>query len=164
MTAEELEMYREVLSDHAAHPRNFRELADATSRADGHNKMCGDKFTVWVKVESETIRDIAFQGTGCSISTSSASLMTDAIKGKTIAEANEVFRQFHSLLTSPAETEIDLNSLGKLAAFHGVRKYPIRVKCATLPWHTMQNAIDPRRGTKGHEEEKEPQMNADERR
>ena len=141
MTADEIEMYREMLSDHATHPRNFRELPAATLRADGHNKTCGDKFTIWIDVDRTVIRDIAFQGSGCSISTSSASLMTDAVKGKTIEEAQELFHQFHALLTSPPEVDVDLESLGKFAAFDGIRKFPIRVKCATLPWHTMKSAI-----------------------
>ncbi|MBV8782187.1 MAG: SUF system NifU family Fe-S cluster assembly protein, partial [Phycisphaerae bacterium] len=135
MTAEEIELDRSMLSDHAARPRNCRALLDATTQAHGHNAICGDKLTLWLKIEGAIIGDASFQASGCSISTASSSMLTEAVKGKTIDEANELFERFHNLLTSSPDAEFERESLGKLAAFQGVRKYPIRVKCATLAWH-----------------------------
>ena len=139
MTAEETELFRELLADHASHPRNAVPLTSATGSAEGHNKTCGDQFTLWVKVDDGVIMDIACKGSGCAISMSSGSLMTEAVKGKTIDEARALFERFHSMLTTEESGEAE--ELGKLAAFANVRRFPIRVKCATLPWHTMQQAI-----------------------
>ena len=135
------DLYRDIILDHTKKPRNFREMPDATAHAEGHNRLCGDKLTLWVKVRDGRIEDVSFKGQGCSISTASASLMTDALKGKTIAEANALFEKFHSVLTGPPDEEPDMDELGKLAAFHGVRRFPVRVKCATLAWHTLQAAL-----------------------
>ena len=135
------ELYQELIKDHTKRPRNFREMPDATRTADGHNRLCGDKLTLFVKLEGDIIKDVAFKGSGCSISTASASMMTEALKGKTIAEAQALFGKFHDVLTGPPDETPDVPELGKLAAFHGVRKFPVRVKCATLAWHTLQAAL-----------------------
>ena len=140
--SEELDdLYREVILDHTKHPRNFREITNPTRSADGHNRLCGDKLKVFVKLNGDKIEDLAFKGAGCSISTASASMMTEALKGKTLAEANDLFTRFHDVLTGPPDIATDAEDLGKLAAFHGVRKFPVRVKCATLAWHTLQAAL-----------------------
>jgi nitrogen fixation protein NifU and related proteins len=136
------DLYQDVILDHTKRPRNFREMADSTAHADGHNRLCGDRLTLWVKVQDGKIADVSFKGAGCSISTSSASMMTEALKGKTVAEANAMFEKFHDLLTGPPdETPEAGEELGKLAAFGGVRRFPVRVKCATLAWHTLQAAL-----------------------
>jgi nitrogen fixation NifU-like protein len=136
------ELYRELIADHAKTPRNFREMPDADRRAEGHNKLCGDKLTVWVRVVDGVLADVSFVGSGCSISTSSASMMTEAMKGKTVEEAKALFERFHGMLTGPSESTLDMGSAGKLAAFTGVKRFPIRVKCATLPWHTWWAAME----------------------
>jgi nitrogen fixation protein NifU and related proteins len=136
------DLYRELVADHAKQPRNFREMPDADHRADGHNRVCGDKLTVWAKVSDGKLVDVCFKGSGCAISTSSASMMTEAMKGKTLEESKALFVRFHEMLTAPAEVEPDGDKIGKLAAFAGVRKFPIRVKCATLPWHTLVAALN----------------------
>ena len=135
------DLYQELILDHTKRPRNFRDMPDATGYADGHNRLCGDKLRLYIKVEGGVITDLAFKGEGCSISKSSASLMTEALKGKTIAQAEELYEKFHHLLTSGDEDAGETEELGKLAAFAGVRKFPVRVKCATLPWHTFQAAL-----------------------
>jgi nitrogen fixation NifU-like protein len=135
------ELYQEVILDHTKKPRNFREMTDANRTADGHNRLCGDKLRLWARVEEGIIKDVSFKGTGCSISTSSASMMTEAIKGKTIAEAQKLFEEFHDVVTGPPDELPEPGDLGKLAAFGGVRKFPVRVKCATLAWHTLQAAL-----------------------
>ena len=136
------DLYQDVILDHNRRPRNFGELPGANRRAEGHNPLCGDRVAVLVEVDpaGDRIRDIAFQGSGCAISTASASLMTEALKGKSLDEARELFRHFHALVTRGA-TE-DLAGLGKLAAFAGVSEFPMRVKCATLAWHALQSALD----------------------
>jgi nitrogen fixation NifU-like protein len=133
------ELYQELILDHNKKPRNRRAMADATADADGFNPLCGDKVHVFVKIEGDRIADVSFDGVGCAISTASASLMTTALKGKTLAEAREVFEAFHAMVTGgPAAEE----KLGKLAVFGGVCEFPVRVKCATLPWHTLKAALD----------------------
>jgi nitrogen fixation NifU-like protein len=134
------DLYQDVILDHNRRPRNFGELPGANRRAEGHNPLCGDRVAVFVEVDAagDRIRDIAFQGSGCAISTASASLMTEALKGRTVAEARELFEGFHDLVTTGGDPE----ALGKLAVFSGVREYPIRVKCATLAWHAVQAALD----------------------
>src|SRR5262245_29668520 len=125
------ELYQETILGHHKKPRNFRVLADATHKMEGYNPLCGDKVTVFLKVDGDRVHDIAVQGSGCAISTASASMMTEALKGKTLAEAEAIFRGFHELVTSqdaPRDSEL----LGKLAVFSGVREFPVRVKCATL--------------------------------
>lgn len=133
------ELYQNTILDHNKQPRNFRVPEGATNHADGHNPLCGDKVTVHVAVEGNALRDIGFQGSGCAISTASASLMTQAVKGKSIADTLKLFDEFHALLTTGGEVS---EALGKLAVFAGVREYPMRVKCATLAWHTLRTALD----------------------
>lgn len=134
------ELYQSVILDHNRAPRNFRRLEDATTHAEGRNPLCGDVYDVWLKVEGDRIVDAAFQGQGCAISKASASMMTQAIKGKNIAEAREVFQAFHQLVTEDAAVRSALPA--KLEVFKGVRAFPIRVKCATLSWHAMKQALD----------------------
>ncbi len=133
------ELYQEVILDHNKRPRNFGELEQANRHADGYNPLCGDRVTVFLKVQADVVEDIRFKGVGCAISTASASLMTEALKGKTIAEVVAVFARFHSVVTGRST---DTSDLGKLAVFQGVSEYPVRVKCATLAWHTLQAALD----------------------
>ena len=137
-----IELYQEVILDHNKVPRNYGELAAADHRAEGNNPLCGDRLTVYLVLESGHIVDIGFSGQGCAISTASASLMTEAVKGKTVDEASTLFEGFREMLTGdpsvPAEAS---HELGKLAVFSGVREFPIRVKCATLPWHTLRAAL-----------------------
>jgi nitrogen fixation NifU-like protein len=133
------ELYQELIKDHSKKPRNFRALPDADRQLEGYNPLCGDRFTVYLKVNGDVIEDVSFQGAGCAISTSSASLMTQALKGKTRKEAERLFKAFHELLTTDAPALAE-EQLGKLMVFSGVRKFPVRVKCATLPWHTL-NAL-----------------------
>lgn len=136
------DLYQEVILDHSKKPRNFRKMEDANRRADGYNPLCGDRFTVYLKVEDGMIVDISFEGSGCAISTASASLMTEDLKGKPVELAEKVFRRFHDLLTGdPTVKETEPLGLGKLAAFSGVREFPVRVKCATLAWHTYDAAM-----------------------
>jgi nitrogen fixation NifU-like protein len=134
------DLYQEVILDHNRRPRNFGPLPGATRRAEGHNPLCGDRVTVFLDLAEGRIRDVAFQGSGCAISTASASLMTDALKGLTVEEARGLFHGFHELVThGGGEGSPDL---GKLAVFTGVREYPMRVKCATLAWHALMAALD----------------------
>ncbi|HEX7616728.1 MAG TPA: SUF system NifU family Fe-S cluster assembly protein [Thermoanaerobaculia bacterium] len=135
------DLYQEVILDHNKSPRNYREMADASRIALGHNPLCGDKMKLYVRIEGDRIADVAFQGSGCAISKASASIMTDTVKGKTLAEAGTLYGQFHELLTGPPDVKTDGAGLGKLAVFSGVREFPARVKCATLAWHTLQTAL-----------------------
>ncbi len=141
------DLYQEVILDHHKKPRNFRKLEHANRQAEGFNPLCGDRVSVYVQIEDGIIRDIAFIGTGCAISTASASMMTDSLKGKTEAEAQALFERFHHLVTDPGESRPDPATMGKLAVFSGVREYPVRVKCATLAWHTMRAALEGREET-----------------
>jgi len=134
------DLYQEVILDHNRRPRNFGPLATANHRAEGNHPLCGDRVTVLLEVADGRIRDVAFQGAGCAISTASASMMTEAVKGQTEAEARRLFHVFHDLLTTGAGE--GLPELDKLAVFTGVREYPMRVKCATLAWHTLIAALD----------------------
>ena len=138
------DLYQEVILDHNKSPRNNRALDDADRRADGYNPLCGDRVTVFVNIEGDIVKDVTFEGSGCAISTASASLMTQSLKGKTLEEAKALFTRFHGLVTGePAEVEQGSNpGLGKLEVFSGVCKYPARVKCATLAWHTVNAALD----------------------
>ncbi|MFZ5557084.1 MAG: Fe-S cluster assembly sulfur transfer protein SufU [Pseudomonadota bacterium] len=133
------ELYQEVIFDHNRHPRNFRAMDPADRKADGFNPMCGDKVTIFLRLDGERIADVSFQGSGCAISTASASLMTEALKGKTLAEAEQLFEEFHSALTDSADGHA--HDLGKLEVLAGVREFPARVKCATLAWHTVHAAM-----------------------
>jgi nitrogen fixation NifU-like protein len=138
------ELYQEVILDHNKRPRNFRMIESPTRVAKGHNPLCGDRLTVYLNIDGDRIADVAFEGSGCAISKASASLMTEAVKGKTVAEAEALFQRFHNLVTSPPDEPVSTNGLGKLAVFAGVREYPVRVKCASLAWHTMKNAVEDR--------------------
>ena len=137
------ELYQEVILDHTKKPRNFGELPGANRRAEGYNPLCGDRATVLVRLEGDKVADVRFQGAGCSISTASASMMTESIKGKTRAEVEKLFDRFHALITSDP-TRAAQNAapeLGKLAVFSGVCEFPVRVKCASLAWHTLKAAL-----------------------
>jgi len=135
------DLYQEVILDHGKRPRNFRELADANRRAEGYNPLCGDRETVYLKVEGDVVRDATFQGAGCAISTASASMMTESVKGKSRAEAEALFDRFHDLITGRDAARPGAPPLEKLEVFSGVREYPVRIKCATLPWHTLKAAL-----------------------
>ena len=132
------DLYQEIILDHSKRPRNFHPMDDATRQADGYNPLCGDKLKLYLKLEGDVVKDASFVGAGCAISTSSASLMTESVKGKTKDEALALLEKFHELLTTDASVS---NDLGKLVVFCGVREYPARVKCATLAWHTLKNAL-----------------------
>ena len=134
------ELYRDVILDHNKAPRNFGKLESSDAHADGHNPLCGDRLTVFLKMDGDRVEDIRFEGKGCAISTASASLMTEAIKGKDRANIGELFDKIHSMLTR--QDAVADPSLGKLAALSGVREYPARVKCASLCWHTLNAALD----------------------
>ncbi|MFQ5847868.1 MAG: Fe-S cluster assembly sulfur transfer protein SufU [Candidatus Methylomirabilales bacterium] len=136
------ELYQQVILDHSKKPRNFQKLEGANRTAEGHNPLCGDQITVYVRLADDLIERIGFQGSGCAISKASASMMTDSVKGKTKAEAERLFEQFHELVTGERDRGGDPDDLGKLAVFSGVSEFPIRVKCATLPWHTLRAALE----------------------
>lgn len=132
------QLYQEVIFDHNRSPRNFHAMEDANHVAQGHNPLCGDQLTVYVRSEGGIVQDVSFVGQGCAISKASASLMTEAVIGKSEAEVDELFHGFHAMLTEAEETEHDL---GKLEVLSGVKEFPVRVKCATLAWHTLHNAL-----------------------
>ena len=134
------DLYQEVILDHNRRPRNFHRLDGASHHAEGYNPLCGDRVTVFVQVEDNRIADVAFQGSGCAISKASASLMTDRVKGCTVGEARELFDRFHRMVTTPSDRAVE--DLGKLSALAGVREFPVRVKCASLAWHTLKAALD----------------------
>ena len=133
------DLYQEVILDHNRRPRNFREIGEASRRQEGYNPLCGDRLTLYVKLDGDRISDVSFQGTGCAISKASASLMTEALKGKTIDEARSLFDRFHEMVTSSPDAAAP--DLGKLSVLAGVREFPTRVKCASLAWHTMRAAV-----------------------
>ncbi|MBI5366974.1 MAG: SUF system NifU family Fe-S cluster assembly protein [Planctomycetes bacterium] len=136
------DLYQEVILDHHRHPRNFKALPDADRQALGHNPLCGDQLIVFVKLAGDVIVDVAFQGQGCAISRASASMMTAAVKGLPRAQADALFEKFHQLVTGQKELGHPEIELGKLAAFGGVCEFPVRVKCASLPWHTLRAALE----------------------
>jgi len=136
------ELYQELILDHSKKPRNFRVLEKATHKSEGYNPLCGDRITVYLQIEGDTIRDVGFQGSGCAISKASTSMMTDHLKGKTKTEAQKLFKNFHNMLTAEGGAEADKDLLGKLAVFSGVSEFPVRVKCATLPWHTLRAGLE----------------------
>ena len=138
--AELRELYQEVILEHSKHPRNYRVVPDATASVEGFNPLCGDRFTVYLKLDGDKIADLGFQGAGCAIAKSSASVMTQALKGKTRQEAEDLFERFHDLVTGRAQPE-DSARLGKLAVFSGVAAFPVRVKCAILAWHALRAAL-----------------------
>jgi nitrogen fixation NifU-like protein len=135
------ELYQEVILEHSKQPRNYRASASANRQAEGFNPLCGDHFTVYLEVEGGSIRDISFQGSGCAISKASASMMTQIVKGKTESEVRNLFEKFRGMVTGHREFAEDAQ-LGKLAVFSGVSEFPVRVKCATLAWHTLQAALE----------------------
>ena len=136
------DLYQEVILEHSKAPRNYRELKSPDHKAEGYNPLCGDHFTVYLEMEGDRIRDITFQGSGCAISKASASMMTQGLKGKTRAEAEELFERFHRVVTGQTPANGNQAELGKLAVFSGVSEFPARVKCATLAWHTLQAALE----------------------
>ena len=136
------DLYQTVILDHNKAPRNFGSLPDANREADGHNPLCGDQLTVYLHIDADDrIEGVSFEGVGCAISTASASLMTEFVKGRPLAEVEEAFEEFHELVTAPVSQPVEAEALGKLAVFAGVREFPMRVKCATLSWHTLKAAI-----------------------
>jgi nitrogen fixation NifU-like protein len=143
------ELYQEMILDHSKHPRNRRGMPGANRRAEGHNPLCGDRATVYVHLDGDVVRDVSFEGAGCSISTASASMMTEALRGRTLAEVRSLFERFHDLLTAdPSRAAAVGPELGKLAVFAGVHEFPMRVKCASLAWHTMKAALEGREKAK----------------
>jgi nitrogen fixation NifU-like protein len=137
------ELYQQVILEHNKKPRNFRKIDGASHWAEGYNPLCGDHLNIYLQVDSSaTIQDIAFEGDGCAISKASASMMTMSLKGKTVAEAKELFEQFHSLLIRKLDPQKDKNILGRLTIFSNIWRYPARVKCASMCWHTMKGALD----------------------
>ncbi len=139
--ADTRQLYEQVILDHNKTPRNFGELPNADRKAEGYNALCGDHFTVFLNLDGDTIGEVHFAGAGCAISKSSASVMTTLLKGKSVAEAEALFEKFRAMITSDHTAPLDADGLGKLMVFSGVREYPVRVKCATLPWHTMLSAL-----------------------
>jgi SUF system FeS assembly protein, NifU family len=146
------ELYQQVILDHNNSPRNFREMVRATQIAEGYNPLCGDRVVVYLQLDNDVIGDISFQGSGCAISTASTSMMTASLKGKTRTEAESLFQRFHSMVTGAADRAIEPQTLGKLAAFSGIREFPARVKCANLAWHALHAALDGNRDTVSTEE------------
>jgi nitrogen fixation protein NifU and related proteins len=135
------DLYQEVILDHNRRPRNYGPLAGATREARGHNPLCGDRLTVFLKLSGDAIEDIRFEGSGCAISKASASLMTEAVKGRTVAEALGIFQRFQAMITAPLDQAAGDESLGKLTVLAGVREFPVRIKCASLSWHTLKAAM-----------------------
>lgn len=135
-------LYEQVILDHNKNPRNFRKMEDADREIEGFNPLCGDRFTVYLKLDGDTISDVSFDGSGCAISKSSASVMSTVLKGKSLQEAEGLFQQFHQMITADLDAPVDEASLGKLKVFSGVRAYPVRIKCATLAWHALLAAIE----------------------
>ena len=134
------DLYQEVILDHNKRPRNFRSIEGASHHADGYNPLCGDKLSLTVKVDGDQIADVAFVGSGCAISKASASLMTDTLKGKSVTEAKALFERFHRMITTPPDQPVE--DMGKLSVLAGVREFPVRVKCASLAWHTFKAALE----------------------
>ena len=134
------DLYQEVILDHNRRPRNFRKIDPASHHAEGYNPLCGDKLSLTLQVDGGGIADVAFEGSGCAISKASASLMTDAVKGKSVDEARSLFERFHRMVTTPPDVPVE--DMGKLSALAGVREFPVRVKCASLAWHTLKAALD----------------------
>ncbi len=135
------DLYQEVILEHNKNPRNFREIEDADKTADGNNPLCGDALRVYVAMDGDKIADVAFKGSGCAISKASASMMTQAVKGKSREEAETLFNEFHDMVTGHLDAEAGENHLGKLKIFAGVLEFPARVKCASLSWHTLHAAL-----------------------
>ena len=140
--AELRDLYQELILEHSKAPRNFRALSAANRRVEGYNPLCGDRFTIYVEMDGETIRNIGFEGAGCAISKASASMMTQSVKGKSRAEAEQLFERFHQLVTGRPMSDGNAPPLGKLEVFSGVSEFPLRVKCATLAWHALHAALE----------------------
>ncbi len=140
MSADLDDLYQEVILDHNRRPRNFHALADASHQAEGYNPLCGDRLTLYLRIDDGVIREVAFEGSGCAISKASASLMTDAVKGRSTADARALVDRFQRMVTTSPELEVE--DLGKLSALAGVREFPVRVKCASLAWHTLKAAME----------------------
>jgi nitrogen fixation NifU-like protein len=136
------DLYQDVIIEHSKRPRNFRELGSAAHKAEGYNPLCGDEVTVYIDLENDVVKDVSFKGSGCAISTASASVMTELLKGKSRVEAERLFHTFHDLVTGKSENGGAAENLGKLAVFAGVSEFPTRVKCAVLCWHTLRAALD----------------------
>jgi nitrogen fixation NifU-like protein len=134
------DLYQEVILDHNRRPRNFRTLERPSHDAEGYNPLCGDRLHLYLQVDAGTVTDVGFQGSGCAISKASASLMTDSIKGRSVGEVRQLFERFHRMITTPSDTPVE--DLGKLSVLSGVREFPMRVKCASLAWHTLKAALD----------------------
>jgi nitrogen fixation NifU-like protein len=141
MSTELQELYQEVILDHNRRPRNFRTI-EGGRKAEGYNPLCGDRLTLYLRVDDDVITDVSFQGSGCAISKASASLLTESVKGKTIAQAEALFHRFQQMITAPVDASLD--DLGKLSVLGGVRQFPVRVKCASLAWHTLRAAVEAR--------------------
>jgi nitrogen fixation NifU-like protein len=133
------DLYQEVILDHNKRPRNFHTVPSASHEAEGFNPLCGDRLHLYLKVEDDVVTEVGFQGSGCAISKASASLMTDSVKGRPVAEARELFSRFHTMVTTPPDQPVE--DMGKLSALAGVREFPVRVKCASLAWHTLKAAL-----------------------
>ena len=136
------ELYQQVILDHNKKPRNFRKLESANHSAEGYNPLCGDHVTVYLQLENEAVKDVSFEGSGCAISKAAASMMTQAVKGKTKPQVEQLFQEFHTMVTGDPDEEIRPDQLGNLKIFAGVREFPVRVKCASLSWHTMHAALN----------------------
>ncbi|HKQ52740.1 MAG TPA: SUF system NifU family Fe-S cluster assembly protein [Pyrinomonadaceae bacterium] len=136
------ELYQQVILDHNKKPRNFRRIEDANRHAEGYNPLCGDQLTVYMQLEDEVVKDVSFEGSGCAISKAAASMMTQSVKGKSKQEAETLFGEFHRMVTGELDEAAESHTLGRLTIFAGVRDFPARVKCASLPWHTMHAALN----------------------
>lgn len=136
------ELYQQVILDHNKKPRNFRKLESANHSAEGFNPLCGDQLTVYLNLENDAVKEISFEGSGCAISKAAASMMTQAVKGKSKQEAEQLFKEFHGMVTGALDEDNTTNGLGNLKIFSGVREFPVRVKCASLPWHTLHAALN----------------------
>ncbi len=135
------ELYQEMILDHSRRPRNYHLLENGNRKGEGFNPLCGDRIKLYLRLEGDVIREIGFEGSGCAISKASASMMTESVKGKTVAEAEEFFTHFHNMLSGASAKSFDRTKLGKLSVFSGVCEFPVRVKCATLAWHTLRSAL-----------------------
>jgi nitrogen fixation NifU-like protein len=140
MSADLNDLYQEVILDHNRRPRNFHGMAGASHSAEGFNPLCGDRLTLFLRIAGDRIADVSFEGSGCAISKASASMMTDALKGLTLEDARALFERFHRMVTTPLDQPVE--DLGKLSALSGVREFPVRVKCASLAWHTLKAAME----------------------
>ena len=140
--AELNELYQQVILDHNKKPRNFKRLETANREQEGYNPLCGDQLTIYLVLENDVVKDLSFEGAGCAIFKASASMMTQAVKGKSKPDTEALFNEFHRLVTGEMDEETEPNQLGKLKIFAGVREFPVRVKCATLAWHTMHAALN----------------------